>query len=310
MDLASAAFAERTARLKRPLEYSEEPQPPAQSEAYRKLIGVLRKLQRHPLSDPFLQPVDTKAVPDYLDLVKEPMDLSIVESRLFSGKYSSAYEFSSDVRKIWSNAFTYNPPDTDVYQATAQLSAYFESLFKGHESLILSQKGDAIEGLYKQLEALKKEIKDIREPKANKPPTDRPMTLQEKKTLGQNIRALPPQYLRGLINILKNSQATDIQSGELELDLDTLPAKVCRELEKYALQCLSGKPAPKVQQDVNMRLETLAQAPPQREESSSSSSSSSSDEDVNLPGGAEWGLQYQEGKGESEAFLSDFDRPL
>lgn len=307
MDLASATFAERAARQKRPLDCSEEQQPPTQSEAYRKLIAVLRKLQRHHLSDPFMQPVDTKTVTDYLDLVKEPMDLSTVESRLFSGKYSSAYEFSSDIRKIWSNAFTYNPPESDVYQASSQLSAYFESLFKGHESLILSQKGDAIEGLYKQLEALKKEIKDIREPKASKS-SERPMTLQEKKNLGQNIRALPPQYLRGLINIIKNSLPTSIQGAELELDLDTLPTKVCRDLEKYVQESLAGRQGVRAQ-DVNTRLETLVQAPSQKEESSSSSSSSS-DEDGNLPAGAEWGLQYQEGKGESEAFLSDFDRPL
>jgi len=305
MDLASATFAERAARQKRPLEYSEDQQQSIQSEAHKKLLAVLRKLQRHPMSDPFLQPVDTKAVTDYLDLVKEPMDLSTVESRLFSGKYSSAHEFSTDIRKIWSNAFTYNPPESDVYQASSQLSAFFESLFTGHESLILSQKGNVFEGLYKQLEALKKEIKDIKEPKSTKP-SERPMTLQEKKNLGQNIRALPPQYLRGLINIIKNSLPASIQGTELEIDLDTLPTKVCRDLEKYVQESLAGRQT-KVQ-DVDSRLETLAQAPAAAEESSSSSSSSSSDED-NLPAGAEW-LQYQEVKGESEAFLSDFDRPL
>lgn len=312
MDLASASLAARAARLKRPPEFSEKQQPPVQSEAYRKLIGILRKLQRHPLAGPFMQPVDISAVPDYLDIVKEPMDLSTVESRLFNGSYSNAYEFGSDIRKIWSNAFLYNSSESEIYQAASQLSSSFESLFSDNENLILTDKGDAIEGLYKQLEALKKEIKDIKGPKAKPQQTDRPMTLQEKKLLGQSIRGLQPQYLRGLINIIKDSLPAGIHGAELEFDLDTLPPKVCRDLERYVKQC-TGAPVAKqkvVQQDVDDRLETLAQAPPQmEEESSSSSSSSSSDDDVHLPG-SDWGLQYPEGKGETEAFLPDFDRPL
>lgn len=321
---------------------------PSHSDAYRKITGILRKLQRHPLAGPFLEPVDLSCVPDYLDVVREPMDLSTVDRKLAEGKYTSAYEFSADVRKIWSNAFLYNGQDTELYHITVALSSYFESLFKGNENLLLTDRNDAIEGLYKQLEALKKEIKDIKGPKA--PPrsvvvqADKPMSLQEKKVLGQNIRALQPQHLRGLINIIKDSLPKDIQGTELEFDIDTLSPKVCRELERYVKQCLSSGTATQVKsqpkkktngtaafkpQDINEKLEDLASTSllPAKAESDSESSSSSSSEDqeagagnsllgmdIDLFGagseyGSLWGYQQQKGNGDhSEHFMMDFDR--
>ena len=320
---------------------------PSHSDAYRKITGILRKLQRHPLASPFLEPVDLSCVPDYLDVVREPMDLSTVERKLAEGKYTSAYEFSADVRKIWSNAFQYNGQDTELYHITVTLSSYFESLFKGHENLLLTDRNDAIEGLYKQLEALKKEIKDIKGPKApSRVPqlaNDRPMTLQEKKVLGQNIRSLQPQHLRGLIAIIKDSLPKDIQGTELEFDIDTLSPKVCRELERYVKQCLSGGPGGTVgktqgkkksnggvagkQQDINEKLEDLASTTVQQkaESESESSSSSSSEEGDQGPGGALLGMEmdmfgaggeygslwsYQHPKGpndHNEPFMKDFD---
>lgn len=36
------------------------------------------------------------------------MDLSTVEKKLLGGGYSGTADFASDVKKIWSNSFTYN----------------------------------------------------------------------------------------------------------------------------------------------------------------------------------------------------------
>lgn len=36
------------------------------------------------------------------------MDLSTVEKKLLGGAYSGTVDFANDVRKIWSNSFTYN----------------------------------------------------------------------------------------------------------------------------------------------------------------------------------------------------------
>lgn len=324
----------RTARVKRPTAFDDDEPKSVPSEAYRKISSILHKLQRHPLAGPFLQPVNVQAVPDYLDVVAEPIDLSTVERKLLSGQYTSAYEFSADVRKIWSNAFLYNAQGTELYQITVTLSAYFESLFKGCEQLLLTDRSGVLENLYKQVEALKKEIRDIKGPKAppraTVSPVDRPMSLQEKKVLGQNIRSLQPHHLRGLITIIKDSLPANIQGTELEFDIDTLSPKVCRELEKYVKQCLASsvppskskkKPSQALKaQSVNERLEDLATSAilPSKKDSESSSSSSEEQDgamglgEVDMFGGefaTMWpGYQQPRGNGEhSEAFLLDFN---
>ena len=58
------------------------------------------------------------------------MDLSTVEKKLRNNSYSSPYEFFTDVRRIWSNAFTYNPRNSPVYNMTLEVSHYFEDLYK------------------------------------------------------------------------------------------------------------------------------------------------------------------------------------
>lgn len=326
--------AKRPARAKRPVLYDDEEARPSHSDAYRKIMSILQRVKRHPLAGPFLQPVDLALVPDYADVIHEPMDLSAVEYKLASGKYSSAYEFSADVRKIWSNAFQYNAQDTELYQITVTMSAFFEGLFKGCENLLLTDRNDAIEGLYKQVEALKKEIKEIKGtktvPRQTVAAVDRPMTLQEKKVLGQNIRALQPQHLRGLISIIKDSLPKDIQGTELEFDIDTLSPKVCRELERYVKSCLPPAAPPSkshskkkpnndggvsMAQDVNKKLEALATGLQQKEESESESSSSSESEeetgalDPMFGSGEFWPSDSHHRSDHADGFMMDFDQP-
>jgi len=322
--------AKRSARAKRPVLSEEEESRPAQSEAFRKIMSILQKLKRHPLASPFLHPVDPSLVPDYHDLIPDPTDLSTIESKLLSGSYSSAYEFSADVRKVWSNAFQYNAQDTELYQATVAMSAYFEGLFKGCENLFLTDRKDAIEGLYKQMETLKKEIRDIKGTRTGQRQgvVERPMSLQEKKVLGQNIRSLEPQHLRGLISIIKDSLPKDIQGTELEFDIDTLSPKVCRELERYVRTCLAASAPPAKShakkrpgnglvkaQDVNKRLEELAVGGGkglEEEESESSSSSESEEEGAGeqMFGGIELNpVWHPRPNDPPDAFMMEFDQP-
>lgn len=70
------------------------------------LIGcaeILRQLRRHEDAAAFLLPVDTKSVDDYLQYVKEPMDLDTVHKRLEGLEYSSKDDFAADVRLIFNN---------------------------------------------------------------------------------------------------------------------------------------------------------------------------------------------------------------
>jgi len=50
-------------------------------------------------------------LPDYPEIIKEPMDLAEVEKKLLKNKYQNRLEFAKDIKLIWKNAMTYNKPN-------------------------------------------------------------------------------------------------------------------------------------------------------------------------------------------------------
>ena len=67
--------------------------------------------------EPFRDPVDWEALGlfDYPQVIKKPMDLSLVKKRVNEGKYKSIHEAADDVRLIWKNCMTYNADGSDFY---------------------------------------------------------------------------------------------------------------------------------------------------------------------------------------------------
>ncbi|XP_075271719.1 ATPase family AAA domain-containing protein 2 [Opisthocomus hoazin] len=57
----------------------------------------------------FTKPVDPEEVPDYESVIKQPMDLSTVLSKIDLHQYQTAGDFLKDVDLICSNALEYNP---------------------------------------------------------------------------------------------------------------------------------------------------------------------------------------------------------
>jgi hypothetical protein len=64
---------------------------------------------------PFNEPVELHRYPDYLKVVKQPMDLGTIRKRADAGHYPMPAELLADVRLVFDNARTYNPPGSDVY---------------------------------------------------------------------------------------------------------------------------------------------------------------------------------------------------
>lgn len=105
------------------------------SAAFQECRAILTYLRRHPKAGAFLEPVDPVAlnVPNYFDVVKNPMDVSTVAKKLENGKYSNFPAsqtsgrtpearmlngpFRRDIELIFDNAMLFNPPDDWIHQA-------------------------------------------------------------------------------------------------------------------------------------------------------------------------------------------------
>ncbi|XP_052262825.1 nucleosome-remodeling factor subunit BPTF-like isoform X2 [Dreissena polymorpha] len=97
---------------------------------YDLLFKLLHSLQTHKMGWPFLEPVDPNEVPDYYNIVKDPMDLSQVEANLDGHEYRRLTDFIKDVTKIFNNCRLYNPPDTPFFQCAEVLETYFVQRLK------------------------------------------------------------------------------------------------------------------------------------------------------------------------------------
>ncbi|KAM0937564.1 putative histone acetyltransferase chromatin remodeler Bromodomain family [Dioscorea sansibarensis] len=110
----------------------------AESVAYRQQLntfmrGLLKMMNEHPDSWPFKEPVDPRDVPDYYDIIKDPMDLRTMSKRLESELYYVTFEmFVADVKRMFANARTYNSPETIYYKCATRLENFFSNKVQAH----------------------------------------------------------------------------------------------------------------------------------------------------------------------------------
>ena len=92
---------------------------------HRELKSILNQIVNHPESWPFLTPVDVSSVPDYANIITDPIDLSTIEKRLDNGTYyRTKYIFCADLIRMCENCRTYNRRDTAYYQCAAAIEAF------------------------------------------------------------------------------------------------------------------------------------------------------------------------------------------
>lgn len=87
----------------------------------------MKALWKHQFAWPFHQPVDhvKLALPDYLDVIKHPMDLGTIKKRLESIYYHSAKDCIADFKLMFTNCYTYNNPGEDVVLMAQALEKLF-----------------------------------------------------------------------------------------------------------------------------------------------------------------------------------------
>jgi hypothetical protein len=93
---------------------------------------VTTKLSYSPLAGLFLQPVDPipDGCPDYLSIIKEPMDIGTILDKLKMGSYASPAQWEQDLMLVWSNAMTYNPRGSVFWLIAAKLQKKSQKLVK------------------------------------------------------------------------------------------------------------------------------------------------------------------------------------
>lgn len=93
----------------------------------RRLLDLIRARDTGEI---FIEPVDLTEVPDYTNVVKHPMDLSTMRSKIDAFEYDSLAQFQADFELMISNCLAYNSEDTVFYRAALKMRDQASSFFK------------------------------------------------------------------------------------------------------------------------------------------------------------------------------------
>ncbi|XP_071868884.1 ATP-dependent chromatin assembly factor large subunit isoform X3 [Bombus fervidus] len=95
-----------------------------------RLQELLSDIRHHRDSWPFLSPVTKDEVPDYHDIISNPMDFGTIKYKLNNNEYETLEHFFSDCHLVFENCQAYNEEHSSVYKAGIRLLKYYEKRCK------------------------------------------------------------------------------------------------------------------------------------------------------------------------------------
>jgi hypothetical protein len=156
---------------------------------------------------------------------------------LRTNQYITPTQFHADVCKIISNSYIFNSSDLEITRITSEFESYYrrtvaepaEPLQRGYSQTEIPTD---IYPTKSAAEKKKKESKDSEGTHANTV-----ISMTEKKELGLNIKKLPKEHMKGILDIVNEGKHKTVG----EFDLKELDATVIRKLQQYVKEKLSGE---------------------------------------------------------------------
>lgn len=180
--------------------------------------------------------------------------MATIEKQLYAFHFTSSAHFLTEIRRVWKFHFM-QMKSPEIYQKTLDICEYFEETAYAEEFLLsgeshrttLKEDDNQMQPIARKTINTNKVVEHPNEKKKQineyNPPTsifEKPFTMNEKNQLGDNIRNMSQQQMKGMLNIVKNHNSTESNSKYFEFDIDDLPTKILRELEIYVRECQSA----------------------------------------------------------------------
>ena len=177
---------------------------------------------------------------DYHEAIKTPMDLRTLKEKLQGGSYASMDLFLEDARLIFTNALTFNREGEPCYVAAENVWTQFETKLANSTGLPMC---DQVKAIIEKRRAQR----DAGQGRRGGRPGVKvgvtvvlPLTIEEKEKLSEDINELDDDQMDKAMAIIEKAVNLDGNNDvELELDIDQLPTKTQRELQKFGEQCLN-----------------------------------------------------------------------
>jgi len=191
-----------------------------------KINQIISTLENDPNCQIFLLPVDyiSLGLTDYLQIVKTPMDISTVKSKISSMNYNSVQEVINDLMQIWKNCKNYNIEGSDIYN----IAVYMEKIAK-----------KVIEKYYK-VKFPKQEkftfIKDYEEEDFLPPHQgENEISMEDKINLSDSIRRLTNEGLSAVVEFLKlkcPKALAEVDKDKLRICIDNIDKNIYFQIQE------------------------------------------------------------------------------
>ena len=196
---------------------------PITSDDIKKLEKVFTVMEGDSQAYDFLEPVDYVAlnILDYPTIIKNPMDLGTVKSKLKDNKYPTFLEFLSDIDLIWTNCRTYNMAGSEIVKMANHCEKVFkkqmEKQFKNYMTKSASKKESAIDD------------------------NDTTLTMDQKMKLTDMIRVLSNEGLTQVVKLIMKEcpkGIEDVDSEKLQIKIDFIDHKTYTQLLETIESCM------------------------------------------------------------------------
>lgn len=195
-------------------------------------LNCTEKFRKNPLCEEFRNPVN---VPNYRNIIKNPMDLNFIYEHLNEREYyKDSEEWARDFRLIFDNAMVFNGPDDAIHALAKYLKGKFEKCYARIQLSTPTQYVKKTTELYSNyLEIL------------THPPSSSNLTidLPRIEKLGKGFEEASLDALTAKLNKISNPQRYDelqkiIQGNstgnqDIEVDIGMLPPETIKELWKF-----------------------------------------------------------------------------
>jgi len=94
------------------------------------LFAAIDKFQKKDTYGVFSEPVDPEELPDYFDVIENPMDFGTIRKKLERGDYVSLDQLEKDVLLVCSNAMSYNASSTVYYRQARSIQELARKTFQ------------------------------------------------------------------------------------------------------------------------------------------------------------------------------------
>ena len=84
----------------------------------------------HPLTLPFIEPIERASLPQYFKVIKRPMSFLTVKKKLERRLYASKDSFIDDIRLVFRNCQKFNDVGSKLYKDSVEIGKFVDSLLQ------------------------------------------------------------------------------------------------------------------------------------------------------------------------------------